>query len=86
MSEYTVYIKKSVYYITMVLFVMSTIAGWFGIAADSTTINISKTAVEQEVKGWGTSACWWAQIAGKSKNADEFAKLLYSKEGLGLNI
>ena len=86
MSEYTVYIKKSVYYITMVLFVMSTIAGWFGIAADSTTINISKTSVEQEVTGWGTSACWWSQIAGKSKNADEFAKLLYSKEGLGLNI
>ena len=36
--------------------------------------------------GFGASACWWSQIAGDSDNAEEIAKLLYSKEGLGLNI
>ena len=36
--------------------------------------------------GFGASACWWSQIAGNSENAEEVAKLLYSKEGLGLNI
>ncbi len=37
-------------------------------------------------EGFGASACWWSQIAGKSDNMEEIAKLLYSKEGLGLNI
>ena len=36
--------------------------------------------------GFGASACWWSQIAGDSEYAQEIAKLLYSKEGLGLNI
>lgn len=36
--------------------------------------------------GFGASACWWSQIAGGSEYAEEIAKLLYSKEGLGLNI
>ena len=36
--------------------------------------------------GFGASACWWSQIAGNSENAEEIAKLLYSKEGLGFNI
>ena len=40
----------------------------------------------QEMNGWGAAAAWWAQVAGGSKNADDIAKLLYSKEGLGLNI
>lgn len=36
--------------------------------------------------GFGASACWWSQIAGNSEYAQDIAKLLYSKEGLGLNI
>ncbi len=50
-----------------------------------------KLTIDTEVKGevldgFGSSACWWSQIAGGSENAEEIAKLLYSKEGLGLNI
>ena len=40
----------------------------------------------QTVTGFGASACWWAQDVGKSKNAEETARLLFSPEGLGLNI
>ena len=86
MKDRTVFIQKTIYYITFMLFVMSTIAGWFGITADKTSIKINKTSVEQEITGWGTSACWWSQIAGDSENAEEIAKLLYSEEGLGLNV
>lgn len=50
------------------------------------TLTVNEEATLQEIKGWGSSAAWWAQVAGGSKNAEEFAKLLYSKEGLGLNI
>ncbi|MBR5202628.1 MAG: hypothetical protein IKW45_05135, partial [Clostridia bacterium] len=50
-----------------------------------------KLTIDANVKGevfdgFGASACWWSQIAGNSENAEEIAKLLYSEEGLGLNI
>lgn len=38
------------------------------------------------VDGFGVSACWWAQVCGGSDKAEEVAKLLFSKEGLALNI
>ncbi len=88
-ADKTVYFQKYIYYITFFLFIMSTVAGWFGITADKTTVKIDTLDFEQEITGWGTSACWWAQELGKEENAEaaeEIVKLLYSKEGLGLNI
>ncbi|MCH5199146.1 MAG: glycoside hydrolase family 30 protein [Oscillospiraceae bacterium] len=40
----------------------------------------------QTVTGFGTSACWWSQDVGASENAEEVARLLYSDDGLALNI
>lgn len=85
----TVYIQKYIYYITLLLFVMTTVAGWFGITAERTKIKVDPIKCEQEITGWGTSACWWAQKLGEEEHAEaaeEIVKLLYSKEGLGLNI
>ena len=50
------------------------------------TITVDEDEKGRTLEGFGTSACWWSQIAGKSENAEEIMKLLYSKEGLGLNI
>ncbi len=82
----SVLVQKSVYYILLFLYVLSSIAGFFGI--DSSTINVRMNVLdrEQEITGWGTSACWWSQKVGNEETADEYAKLLYSKEGLGLNV
>ncbi len=53
--------------------------------ADMTlTINLDEQS--EEFDGFGCSSAWWSQIVGKSENKEEVAKLLYSKEGLGLNI
>ncbi len=82
----TTFIQKMIYRLGVLLYIMCTIAGLFGVEPNMIYMNINKNCVEQEITGWGTSACWWSQIAGKSENADEIAKLLYSKEGLGLNI
>ncbi|MCD7774203.1 MAG: hypothetical protein LUH40_01300 [Clostridiales bacterium] len=49
-------------------------------------ITINKCVEYQEINGFGSSACWWAQNCGNSEYADEVAELLYSEEGLGLNI
>lgn len=87
MQNRTVFFQKTIYYITYLIFVMSTIAGWFGIAGgDDTAIRIRPLRTEQEITGWGTSAAWWAQMVDNADTAEEYAKLLYSDEGLGLNV
>ena len=48
------------------------------------TINANKKG--EVFDGFGAFACWWSQLAGESEYAEEIAKLLFSKEGLGLNI
>lgn len=80
--------EKYFHYFTALIYVMVTIAGWFGISADTTTtkIRFDKISVEQEITGWGTSGCWWAQKLGECESAEEVTKLLFSEEGLGLNI
>ena len=50
------------------------------------TITIDEDEKGRELDGFGASACWWSQIAGQSENGEEIIKLLYSKDGLGLNI
>lgn len=61
---------------------------WFIEKSQTADVKLTINAEEkgESLDGFGTSACWWSQIAGKSENAEEIAKLLYSKEGLGLNI
>ena len=78
--------EKYLYFLMVLIYVMSTVAGFFGISADSTRIKVDKISVQQEITGWGTSGCWWAQKLGECENAEEVTKLLFSKEGLGLNI
>ncbi len=80
------YIQKIIHRISLLLFIMATIAGWFNISPKNVFMRFNTLCTEQEITGWGTSAAWWAQIAGDSENAEELAKLLYSEEGLGLNI
>ena len=85
-KDWLLFRQKYIYYITLLMYVMVTIAGWFGISADTTKIKFNKVSVEQEITGWGTSGCWWAQKLGECESAEEVTKLLFSEEGLGLNI
>ncbi|MBE6785911.1 MAG: hypothetical protein E7538_06765 [Ruminococcaceae bacterium] len=84
--ERTTFIKKLIFRISALLFAMSTIVGWFNIKPDCIMLKLDTICTEQEITGWGTSAAWWAQMAGKSEKAEDYAKLLYSEEGLGLNV
>lgn len=80
------YLQKIIHRVTYFIFIMVTIAGWFNAEASHIFMSFNMVGTEQEITGWGTSAAWWAQIAGESENAEELAKLIYSEEGLGLNI
>lgn len=82
----TTFIKKFIYRISAFLFVLSSIAGWFKVAPDHILLKLDTIFSQQEITGWGTSSAWWGQIAGASEKAEDYAKLLYSEEGLGLNV
>ncbi len=81
-----VFLEKSTYFVMVLLYVFATIAGFFGIDASTVKVSFNPLATEQEITGWGTSAAWWAQMVDSAETADEYAKLLYSEEGLGLNV
>lgn len=49
-------------------------------------ITVDKEKTYETFNGFGASAAWWAKVAGGSAKADEVARLLYSEEGLELNI
>lgn len=49
-------------------------------------ITVSREEKLNEFDGFGTSACWWSQYCGNSPYEEEVAKLLFSREGLGLNV
>ncbi len=49
-------------------------------------IDLNSAEKMQRLYGWGTSACWWSQYCPDGETADKIAHLLYSKDGLNLNI
>lgn len=55
-----------------------------------TIIAIRQGSAPQVFEGWGTSLCWWANIAGRfsQKTRDQLARQIFSLEddGLGLNV
>lgn len=85
-KDWVIFKQKYFYYMTLLLYIMVTIAGWFSITPDSTRIKIDKLCPNQEITGWGTSGCWWAQELGECESAEEVTKLIFSPEGLGLNV
>ncbi len=50
------------------------------------TISIPAAKQLQTTKGWGTSACWWAQACKDEATQDQIIDLLYGDNGLKLNI
>ena len=48
-------------------------------------IDFNNAKKMQQLKGFGTSSCWWSQYCSGGA-AKEIAELLYGKDGLGLNI
>ena len=61
---------------------LTALSNFFGV-----NMKINLFAVpEQTVTGFGTSACWWAQMIDEEAERQYLAKELFSEEGLGLNI
>lgn len=88
MAKFEFYYKTVISFILSIvqIFVVPVTAGTEFLKNDSVTIEINEDIEYQSFNGFGASAAWWAQNAGNSQYADEIAKALFSKEGLGLNI
>ena len=74
--------KRIFKFITGLLAALTAISSFFG-----ATMKIYLFPLpEQTVTGFGTSACWWAQMIEDETERTYLARALFSKEGLGLNI
>lgn len=49
-------------------------------------IKINEKKTEQNFYGWGTSDCWWADDINDENARNEIANLLFSTDGLNLNV
>lgn len=67
-------------------FFMAVLTFFSGLFGTTMRINVNSTIKKQEIDGWGTSACWWSQKIDDAETREYLAKMLYSEEGLGLNI
>jgi O-glycosyl hydrolase len=59
-------------------------------APDRKVVTVDPAATFQNFEGWGTSLCWWANIAGgfSQETRDRLARQIFTLEdgGLGLNV
>ena len=54
-----------------------------------TTVIIDPNTRHQEIEGWGTSLCWWANKVGKWTNEskiDEMIDFITSPDGMNMNV
>lgn len=68
--------------ITFILSALTALSGFFGVGMKIETLSFTG----REVTGFGTSACWWAQMIDDAGTRSYLARELFSKEGLGLNV
>ena len=82
--------KRMVVKVVVFLLGLSTaVSAWVGglgkNAADI-TITLAPSVQQQEITGFGTSACWWSHRVTDDSMREDLMKQLYSKDGLALNI
>lgn len=58
------------------------------LCAENVRVKLDALDKGVEFDGWGTSLCWWAEVAGTAEESarKEFSELLFGKDGLELNI
>ncbi len=57
-----------------------------GLIMGKNTMIIDSATEYQTFESFGTSSCWWAQTINDEEQAKEIARLLYSKDGLNLDV
>ena len=68
--------------VSFILAVITFFSNLFGVDMKINVVNLPY----QTVSGFGTSACWWAQMIEDASVRTYLAEQLFSEKGLGLNI
>ena len=69
-------------FVSFLMTAMTLISNFFGV---NMKITVTHKAL-QDVNGFGTSACWWAQMIDDPELRTYLSRELYSTDGLALNI
>lgn len=81
-----IFLRILVALLVIVILVGAT-AGIYYAASKSCTLNVKVRTDEQlqEISGWGTSDCWWADDISDEETRNQIANLLFSEDGLNLD-
>lgn len=70
----------------IVLLVCGTLGIYYAASKSCTlTVKVDEDKQLQEISGWGTSDCWWADDISDEATRNEIADLLFSEDGLDLD-
>lgn len=70
----------------IVLLVCATLGIYYAASKSCTlTVKVDEDKQLQEIIGWGTSDCWWADDISDEATRNEIADLLFSEDGLDLD-
>ena len=81
-----IFLRILVALLVIVILVGAT-AGIYYAASKSCTLTVKVRTDEQlqEISGWGTSDCWWADDISDEETRNQIANLLFSEDGLNLD-
>ena len=81
-----IFIKIITALLAVIIVICATLGIYYAASKDcSLTVNVNTEKELQEISGWGTSDCWWADNIDDEQTRNEIANLLFSEDGLNLD-
>ncbi len=72
--------------LVIIILTVATLGIYYAASKSCTlTIKVNEDKQLQEISGWGTSDCWWADDISNDQTRNEIANLLFSEDGLNLD-
>ncbi len=68
---------------------LTTVSAWFGQLGSGgadITIRVSALVTQEQITGFGTSACWWSHMIDDDATRSDLIGRLFGEDGLRLNI
>lgn len=81
-----IFLKVIIALLVLIILVGATAGIYYAASRSCTlTIRVNEDKQLQEISGWGTSDCWWADDIDDEQTRNEIADLLFSEDGLNLD-
>ena len=78
-----IFIKIITALLAFIIVICATLGIYYAASKDCTlTVSVNTEKELQEISGWGTSDCWWADNIDDEQTRNEIANLLFSEDGL----